>query len=377
MASTRGADRMDRIDSKSLQPGETPGLLAKKERPVIMNLNEISDSKEQKKEILRLLALRGEEAAALHQKASEIRENHFGHKVFLYGFVYFSTFCRNDCNFCYYRRSNNIRRYRKTPAEILTTARELADSGVHLLDLTMGEDPDYQKEDFREILELTKDIKVETGLPVMISPGFLTATQLAGFRDAGTDWYALYQETHNRDLYKKLRWDQDYDQRMEAKEIGSRLGLLVEEGILTGVGESLSDIADSIVEMGRIKARQMRVMTFVPQPGSPMENVLPPDSQLELNIIAVLRLMYPEVLIPASLDVEGIAGLTGRIGAGANVVTSIIPPRSGFAGVAQMDKDVDEGGRTVEEVSRILREMGLAPATREEYEKYLKGIRHE
>jgi 2-iminoacetate synthase ThiH len=42
-----------------------------------------------------------------------------------------------------------------------------------------------------------------------------------------------------------------------------------------------------------------------------------------------------------------------------------------------MDKDVDEGGRTVDEVSRILQEMGMIPATREEYERYLKRIRHD
>ncbi len=358
---------MDRIDSKSMQPGETPGLLAKKERPCIMN----------KQEIIRLLSLRGQEAEGLHREAAQLREKHFGNKVFLYGFVYFSTYCRNDCNFCYYRKSNPIHRYRKTTTEVLQRAKELAGSGVHLLDLTMGEDPEYRKEDFREILKLTGDIKKETGLPVMISPGFLTEDELAAFRDAGIDWYALYQETHNRELYRKLRWDQDYDQRMEAKEAAGKMGLLVEEGILTGVGESLEDIADSLLEMGRIHARQMRVMTFVPQPGSPMEDRTPADSQLERNIIAVLRLLYPQVLIPASLDVEGINGLKGRILAGANVVTSIIPPCSGLAGVAQMDKDVDEGGRTVEEVSRILKELGLSPAASSEYQEYLERIRHE
>ena len=108
-----------------------------------------------------------------------------------------------------------------------------------------------------------------------------------------------------------------------------------------------------------------------------MEDRTPADSQLERNIIAVLRLLYPQVLIPASLDVEGINGLKGRILAGANVVTSIIPPCSGLAGVAQMDKDVDEGGRTVEEVSRILKDLGLSPATRLEYQEYLERIRHE
>jgi len=37
--------------------------------------------------------------------------------------------------------------------------------------------------------------------------------------------------------------------------------------------------------------------------------------------------------------------------------------------------DVEEGGRTVEEASAILRKMGLQPASAEEYKKYLSRQR--
>ena len=79
----------------------------------------------------------------------------------------------------------------------------------------------------------------------------------------------------------------------------------------------------------------MRVMSFVPQQGTPMERKSTPSRLNELKIIAVLRLLFPDKLIPASLDVDGINGLRSRIDAGANVVTSIIPPSLGLAGVAQ------------------------------------------
>ena len=81
--------------------------------------------------------------------------------------------------------------------------------------------------------------------------------------------------------------------------------------------------------------------------------------------------MYHQALIPASLDVDGISGLEDRINAGANVVTSIIPPKSGFAGVAHNSMDVDSGGRTVEEASKILKEMGLEAAKAADYIKFL------
>lgn len=328
-----------------------------------------------RKEIVELLRMDSRnEIEELFSRARNVREMEFSNKVFLYGFVYFSTWCRNDCNFCYYRKSNKIGRYRKEPEEILSIAKNLAASGVHLLDLTMGEDQSYHQDDFSGLCDLVKEIKNDTGLPVMLSPGLIEDRHIDKFADLGVEWYALYQETHNRELYQKLRLGQDYDERMHAKLYAKEKGMLIEEGILAGVGESLEDIADSILEMGRIGASQMRVMSFVPQKGIPMENVRKPSALLEEKIIAILRIMYPGVLIPASLDIDGIKGLEDRMDAGANVVTSIIPPKTGLAGVAQNSMDVDDGGRTVGEASQILRNMGLQPATALEYRDYLTRI---
>lgn len=315
------------------------------------------------------------EIEELFSQARKAREKGFANRIFMYGFVYFSTWCRNNCNFCYYRKSNEIDRYRKEPEEIIAIAENLAESGVNLLDLTMGEDLSYHQDNFSRLYEIVKKIRSRTGLPVMLSPGLIEDRDIDKFADLGVEWYALYQETHNREIYSRLRLDQDYDGRMHAKLYAKEKGMLIEEGILAGVGESLEDLADSILEMGRIGASQMRVMSFVPQKGIPMESVMKPSPLLEEKIIAILRLMYPEVLIPASLDIDGIKGLEDRLNAGANVVTSIIPPKTGLAGVAQNSMDVDEGGRTVEEASQILRNMGLQPATASEYRDCLLRLK--
>lgn len=329
-----------------------------------------------KKQLMQLLSIEDKtELEDLFKSAREVRESVFSNKVFLYGFVYFSTWCRNDCNFCYYRKSNEIERYRKTPEEIVSVAKQLAESGVHLIDLTMGEDLDFHKDDFEKLLQVTKEIKEKTHLPVMISPGVIGHGEIEKFANIGTEWYALYQETHNREIFEKLRINQSYDERMDAKLYAKNMGMLIEEGLLAGVGESLEDIADSMLKMGEIGANQVRIMSFVPQAGIPMENVVTPNRNLELQVIAILRLLYPHALIPASLDIDGIAGLQARIMAGANVVTSIIPPKTGFAGVAQNSMDVDDGGRTVEEVTKLLKEMNIEVATAQEYRDYIGGLK--
>lgn len=330
-----------------------------------------------KKQIISILeSTDRQQTEDLFARARKTRYENFSNKIFMYGFVYFTTWCRNDCTFCYYRKSNAIQRYRKANKEVMKLAKELVDSGVHLIDLTMGEDPQYHEENFESVVDIVKQIKSELGIPVMISPGVINDNLIEKFAQAETDWYALYQETHNRELFESLRIDQSYDERMHAKLYAREKGMLIEEGLMSGIGESYEDIADSLIKMGTLGASQVRVMSFVPQAGSPMENIKTPDRMIELKVIALMRLMYPGALIPTSLDVDGIAGLEARLSAGGNVVTSIIPPRTGLAGVAQNSMDVDDGGRTVEEVKKILKSLGLKAATAEEYKKYIENLKY-
>jgi len=328
-----------------------------------------------KNEIIYLLGIEKEdELQRIYEKARELRNRHFGNKIFLYGFVYFSTWCRNDCAFCYYRKSNEgSKRYRKSNREIMDTVMGLTESGVHLIDLTMGEDPKYymNSSGFKPLFELIADIKSQTKLPVMISPGLASEENLTKFQAFGADWYACYQETHNEKLFNILRLEQSYEERFQSKLKANAAGLLIEEGILTGVGETPGDIAHSMECMRYLGANQVRVMSFVPQSGSTMESWPQAPRGQEIKIIAILRLVFPDKLIPASLDIDGVEGLQERLDAGANVITSIIPPEAGLAGVAQCSKDINEGYRTVQGITPVIEAMGLRKATTAEYRAWV------
>ncbi len=317
---------------------------------------------------------RGDLIDKLFSTARTLRGIHFQDKIFLYGFLYISTYCRNNCTFCFYRTANNRSlRYRKEEFEVVEAAAALAKSGVHLIDLTMGEDPELfndREHGFDTLIRLVRTIKQVTGLPIMVSPGVVPGYVLESLAQAGVMWYACYQETHNPVLFEKLRPGQSYQARFNAKVTAQTYGFLTEEGILVGVGEAVGDIAASIGAMRDLGADQVRAMNFVPREGTPMENYPPPDPLTELLIIAVLRLVFPGRLIPATLDVEGLAGLERRLEAGANVVTSIVPPRQGLAGVAQSFLDIDDARRTVDSVQPVLEKCGLRLATVEEYQKF-------
>lgn len=313
----------------------------------------------------------------LFETAREIREKNFGNKVFLYGFLYFSTFCRNNCRFCQYRQANHtLPRYRKNESDILAAAREMAETGVHLIDLTMGEDPELFADadrGFERLADLCGKVQQTTGLPVMISPGVVPVHALDMLARAGVTWYACYQETHSKGLYNRLRAGQDFEARMARKRTARKLGMLIEEGLLTGVGESVDDLATSMEAMAELDAHQVRVMTFVPQKGTPMTDVPPSDDLKERMIIAVMRLLFPDRLIPASLDVDGLDGLKARLDAGANVITSIVPPQKGLAGVAHNSLDIDDARRTHESITPILDTCGLTVAGAGIYAAWIKS----
>lgn len=307
--------------------------------------------------------------------ARRLRQEHFDNRVFLYGFVYFSTYCRNDCTFCRHRRSNaTVSRYRKPAADIIGASRRLAAEGVHLIDLTMGEDPRMFADPpagFDELAEMVRRIKSETGLAVMISPGVLPREALRRMALAGADWYACYQETHTPDRFKALRPFQSYAERRQAKLDAAALGLLVEEGILCGVGETMEEVAQSIAEMGALGADQVRVMSLVPQPGTPLAGRPAPGPLRELLILAVMRLAFPDRLIPASLDVAGLAGVRPRLEAGANVITSCIAPASGYTGVAHAALDIDNAGRVPRNLLPVLAGLHLRPAAAGDYQAWV------
>ena len=313
----------------------------------------------------------------LYLAARTVRDHFFSNKVFLYSFVYFSTYCRNKCAFCYYRTDNKISRYRLTPDDLRDMCRRIRNEGVHMIDLTMGEDPHFRNHP-ENLVEFVRIAKEESGLPVMVSPGVIDDGFIRLLKEAGADFFALYQETHDRDLFKALRTGQDFDERAHARTAAKFAGLCIEDGILSGTGRTPEEEIDadtaSILAMIPQNPDQVRAMTFEPQPGTPLEKQVQAPYLYELKIISALRLVFPDRLIPASLDVAGIPGMVERLNAGANVVTSIIAADSSLEGVVNFDKDVGlyERQRDAASVIAKLHEMNMVPGTQAEFEDYLR-----
>ena len=68
-----------------------------------------------------------------------------------------------------------------------------------------------------------------------------------------------------------------------------------------------------------------------------------------------------------------IKNLKKRFDAGANVLTSLIPPSSGLSGVSQIELDINEGHRMVEGVLDVIEEAGLEIASASDYLRWIDG----
>lgn len=311
-----------------------------------------------------------DEMEKLHYVARHIRDNFFGNKVFMYSFVYFSTHCKNNCAFCYYNRENEIDRYRLTLEDIKKICQVLKTEEIHMVDLTMGEDPFFHNEPER-LVELVRTVKEEVGKPIMVSPGVVDNETLGLLKDSGANFLALYQETYDKELYGKLRVEQSFEERINSRNHAKRIGYCVEDGILTAVEPDIESTLISLRGLGTSNPDMVRVMTFLPQKGTPLEGKGVEGSEAELKMISILRLMYPNLLIPASLDLEGIDGMVHRLNSGANVVTSIISSNSALEGVVNYDREHAERDRDVKSVIARLKSMGMEPARQSDFEKLL------
>ncbi len=253
----------------------------------------------------------------------------------------------------------------------------LSDAGINLVDLTMGEDPVMYRDECARLIDVIQSVRDAVDIGIMVSPGAVPRSVFPKMKEAGADWYACYQETYNLELFKKLRLEQDYQTRIDVRKWAREAGMLTEDGMMVGLGESPEDRADFVMRMGPQRCEQIRAMTFVPQEGTPMSTLNATDSTNELLAIAIMRIMYPDRIIPATLDVEGISGMVDRLNAGANLITSIVPPHRELAGVAQHELDIENGNRSVDNVFKILESIGKRPATNAEFQSFMDGKKAE
>jgi len=140
--------------------------------------------------------------------ARRIKEKFYGNRIVLFAPLYLSNYCVNSCLYCpYHSQNKNIARKKLTQDEIRREAIALQDMGHKRLAIEAGEDPvNNPIEYIVESIETIYSIKHKNGAIRRLNVN-IAATTIDDYKilkNAGIGTYILFQETYNKERYKKL-----------------------------------------------------------------------------------------------------------------------------------------------------------------------------
>ena len=266
---------------------------------------------------------------ALKAAADEVRRGIYGDAVYLRGLIEFTNYCRNDCLYCGIRRSNRaLERYRLTPEEILACCREGHALGFRTFVLQGGEDPYWTDDRVCQIVS-----QIREGYPdcaITLSIGEKSREAYQRFYDAGADRYLLRHETADPAHYAMLHpAEMSCENRKrclyDLREIGFQIGA----GIMVGAPfQTPAHILADIRFMQDLQPHMIGIGPFLPHKDTPFRDQKPGELQPVLRLLGILRLLFPDVLLPATTALGTLHPLGRELGLqwGANVIMPNLSP---------------------------------------------------
>jgi 2-iminoacetate synthase len=159
------------------------------------------------------------------QIAHQLTLQRFGRTVRLYAPMYLSNLCVNDCVYCGFNKSHKFPRIRLTIEQALAEAETIAKEGFKDLLLVSSEDKKFITVDY--LAELASKLRPKfSSLSVEIYQ--MSADEYAKLFAAGIEGVTLYQETYDRETYRKYHPagpKADYDYRLSAPDSFGQAGM--------------------------------------------------------------------------------------------------------------------------------------------------------
>ena len=260
--------------------------------------------------------------------ADRVRQKFVGDDIHLRGLIEFSNICKNNCCYCGLRRDNsNLKRYRLSVQDILETANIGKRLGFQTLVLQSGEDLHFSLDIMTEIIKAIKSL----GLSLTLSVGEKSKEEYLAYRKAGADRFLLRIETTDKKLYQELDPGMDWNVRKACLDDIKSVGMEVGSGCLVGLpGQTISSLAYDILFFKQIDADMIGIGPFIPHPDTPLKDAKVGSFFLALKVMALTRLLLPDINIPATTAMETLApnGQIKALQAGANVIMPNITQKS-------------------------------------------------
>ena len=283
------------------------------------------------RELLLLLTQAGSrEREYLFAQARQVSQARFGSWVYTRGLIEFTNYCRCDCYYCGIRRGNQkASRYRLEPEEILRRCADGYRLGFRTFVLQGGEDP-YATD--QRMVALVQAIKAaHPDCAVTLSIGERSPESYRLLRQAGADRYLLRHETATPSHYARLHPPaQTLEHRRACLWELKRLGYQVGAGFMVGSPWQTADclVAD-LRFLEKLQPAMVGIGPFIPHKDTPLAQFPAGTLEQTLLLLGVLRLMFPDLLLPATTALGTISpdGREQGILAGANVVMPNLSPQ--------------------------------------------------
>jgi biotin synthase len=301
--------------------------------------NILAQSEFAREDIVRLLSLEGEEKARLFRRAAEVKAENTGPEVYFRGLVEFSNVCGKNCYYCGIRKDNEeVKRYNLSDEEILAAARFAWENRYGSLVLQSGElaSPAFAGRVENLLREIKKLSNGELG--ITISLGEQSPEVYRRWFDAGAHRYLLRIESSTPELYGKLHPNDelhDFDTRLACLRSLQEIGYQTGTGVMIGLPfQTLENLADDLLFFKTFDIDMVGMGPYLEHAETPLyafRDTLMPLQQrfdLSLKMIAVLRLLMPDINIAAATALQAIdpLGREKAVKVGANVIMPNITP---------------------------------------------------
>lgn len=292
-----------------------------------------------KQEILDLLQTTGDERTALLKRSQETKLKEVGKKVYFRGLVEFSNICSKDCLYCGIRKGNEkVVRYEASDEQILEACRFAWENRFASVVLQSGElsSPAF----VNRVDTLLKKIKKLSNneLGITLSCGEQSKETFLRWKESGAHRYLLRIESSNRDLYYKIHPENahhSFEKRIESLQFLKETGYQVGTGVMVGLPfQTFEDLANDLLFFKELDIDMCGMGPYIEHEDTPLyqhKNTLKTRQErfdLTLNMIAVLRLLMPDINIAAATALQAIdpAGREKALAIGANVIMPNLTP---------------------------------------------------
>lgn len=291
----------------------------------------------------------------LINKAYEVRQKYYGKTVFFRGLIEISNICKYDCFYCGIRASNEkAKRYRLSKKEILECCYKGYSLGYRTFVLQGGEDGYFSDEILEEILSTLKT-KYDD-IAITLSLGERSEESFKRLYRAGADRYLLRHETMNVELYEKLHPKMSLQNRIKCLKSLKEIGYTVGSGFLIGLpGLKLRDYAKDLAFLKELQPHMVGIGPFIPHEDTPLKDEVGGTAYDTITLLAIIRLLLPDVLLPATTALGTIDSKGREKGfmAGANVIMPNLSPMECRAKYSLYNGKVFSGNESAEEKIKI------------------------